>query len=250
MRILTLLSFLVVVNANASTKRNIDQLHDHVYTLFKADLDSAMDLAMESLELSIDEDYRWGIGNSHFIIGYIHRKNNNLTKAFYSYLKASTALDELNDEKSIKTKISILINCGSILRKYYKYHEAVEIYDRGLNLAGVDHPSLRLDLHYNKAHALQKKGHLDSAIVSLNEAVSLAQILKNQDQLNKCKNLLGLIHFNNKDYQAARVYYNQILSSPFSTKKSLAQANHNMAISYVEENNPDMALIYFEKALV
>ncbi len=254
MRVLTIffifLLILPVFYARASADPEVDALHRQAYELFGTDMGSAMTVADRSLELAEKAGYQWGIANSYYIKGHIHRKHNDLTKALLMYLKASAILENLADERSVKTYTDVLLNSGSIFRKYYKYDEAIEFYDKGLELATAwDFPGRRSKFLYNKASNLHDKGDLSDALEALKQATQLADRLGDNARLIKCFNLFGLIHTDNEFYDAAREYYQYILSDPNATDKDKAMSLHNLALTYYEENKPEVARMYFERAL-
>ncbi len=254
MRVLTIffifLLILPVFYARASADPEVDTLHRQAYELFGTDMGSAMTVADRSLELAEKAGYQWGIANSYYIKGYIHRKHNDLTKALLMYLKASASLENLTDERSVKMHADVLLNSGSIFRKYYKYDEAIEFYDKGLELATAwDFPGRRSKFLYNKASTLHDKGDLTVALEVLKEASTLADQLEDIDLLMDCFNLFGLIHKDSEFYEVAREYYQYILGSPDASGKDKAIAYHNMAITYDEENKVDESKSYFDKAL-
>ena len=108
-----ILSCLLLVRANASEKE-VDDMHDHIYTLISEFPDSANILADASLELSKSINYDWGIGNTYFIKGFIAKKQNHLSQAFLYYLQAIEFLESENTKKAIRAKTMNMSNCGVI----------------------------------------------------------------------------------------------------------------------------------------
>ncbi|MCP4459433.1 MAG: tetratricopeptide repeat protein [Cytophagales bacterium] len=251
MRLLTIfLLILLALTIQASSHDVVDQLHKQAYELLDVDLDSAMKIAEQSLKLSEKEDYQWGIANSYYIKGYIHRQQNKLAMAQLMYLKAINIFNHLGGKKAAKTYLDVLLNSGSIFRKYYKYDEAIEFYNKGLELADIwIMEKQKLKLLINKSSALQDKGELDNSLEVLKEAVGLAYQLEDSSRLIKCWNLIGLVHKDSQFYEMAREYYHYILSSPSASEKDKAAAYHNIAVTFNEENQFDTSREYFEMAL-
>jgi len=248
--ILLILSSALDINAS-STKKKVDELHERARQLQHTHLDSVMILADSSLILAKKKGYQFGIAKSYYIKGVVYRKQKNLSKAFLMYLKASVILDKLQDEKSVKTYLDVLLGSGAILVRYYKYDEAIELYNKGLELASKKSFEIRKQkLLYNKSYAFWKKGNLPNALDNLKETVQLAYKLGDSSRVLKCFNLFGLINKDNQFHETAREYYEYILASPRASDRDKAAAYHNIAVTFNEENQLDISKEYFDKALV
>jgi len=113
----------------------IDTLHVQIYDQLDTDLDSALVVSKQTLAYSKDNDYTWGEANSLYLIGYIHKQKKNLTTAIIYYLKANRILEALDDDRSIKTRVKLMTNCGIILKNHFWYEQALKHFDEGIILA-------------------------------------------------------------------------------------------------------------------
>ncbi|GAB4245127.1 MAG: hypothetical protein Tsb0034_23600 [Ekhidna sp.] len=246
---ITIATVLLLPFASNSSITRVDQLHSKCYELFDVSYDSVLFVANEALKLSEKSGYSWGIANSYYIKAYVYDEQGDFSKALLMYLNASSNIGELEDERSLKTSMDIALNIGSILRKHYKYNEAIDFYDDALSKADVNHfPSKRLKLLYNKASVLQDKKDLPYAIETLNEAVQVSKMIEDDRMMLKCWNLLGLVFKDNGDYSSAKYHYQKIIASPEAVKKAIALAFHNIGIVANNEKKYDSAIIAFSKA--
>ena len=251
---LFLITFLYLVSyiLKASDSSTIESFHKQAYQLLNTDLDAAMVLADSSLRLAQEAGLNWEEANSYYIKGYIYGKNNQLSKAFVMYLKSARILEALKDEKSSKTYTSVMLNSGKILRKFHKYDEAIECYERGIKVAvawGQQLDFQMTKLNYNKAYCLREKGNQPQALQILKEVSKQFFEQERNTYVIKSFNLLGLVHKDGGYYTAAREYYDYILNHEKASAKDKAQAYHNIAVTYREEKNMAKAEAYYAQAL-
>lgn len=247
------LLILTVHFSNATSKSGIESLHKQAYALLDTNLGAAMVLTDSSLQLAKEADLAWEEANSYYLKGYIYEQQQALPKALFMYLNATSILDLLKEEKSIKTHLDILINVGIILRKYSKYDESIKLYDKGLALYHfyeINSPYKHLKLLYNKAFCLRRQGKTQEALEALKETVSLANKYENDGMLLKSFNLLGLIHEDGKHFTEAREYFHYILDNEKASMKDKAMAYQNISLTYQEEGNKEEAKRYLDQALI
>ncbi|WP_421764018.1 tetratricopeptide repeat protein [Ekhidna sp.] len=215
----------------------VDQLHQQSYDLLESNLDSALLITDRALNQANNIDYGWGIANSYYIKAYIYDEKNELDKAFLFYLKAEDQLKNKDEERFLKTRIDVILNIGSILRRNSKYDEAIQFYERGLDLISKDDfDKRRANLCFNIASVHQDVGDLNSALNYLTEAATISEKLDYNWLLLKVWNLQGLVFKDLEDYQRSRTFYKKIIT--LSTSKDIvSKAYHNMAITYKEEQD-------------
>lgn len=227
----------------------VNQLHQKSYDLLESNLDSALLITDQSLKWSENIDYAWGIANSYYIKAYIYDEKNELDKAFLYYLKAENQLKNEDGEKFIKTRIDVILNIGSILRRNSKFTEAIEFYDRGLELTKNElFKKRRANLCFNIASVYQDLDDLNSASKYLSEAALIADAIEYNWLLLKIWNLQGLVFKDQEDYNSSREFYKKIIDSSTSND-IVGKAYHNLAVTHIEENNYSEADNCLKKAL-
>lgn len=248
--LLTAFFFFFSLLCSTSTKSVIRKLHEKTYALIDTDPNAALILADSSLLIAQETDLAWEEANSLYIKGYLYNDMNENTLSVQSYLKSIQVLDGLDDKIAAMTQTSVLLNVGDIFRKYHKYQEAVELLDKGVKIAeewGFDKQKLKL--LYNKATAFFFQGQLDQSLVVLNKAINLATAQNDYKRIIRCWNLFGLIHKEAGRFLTAKLYYQNIIGSKYSTAKDLAFAFHNLGNIYKMESSPDSAKLSFETAI-
>lgn len=251
--ILTTCFLAILICSFATSKQRVNDIHDQVYNLLDTSLDSALLMSNHALEISQDLGYSWGVGNSHFLLGYIAKFENKLSQAMIHYLRALNALEDLTDKKSINTKVKLLTNCGTILEDHYNYEAALEYYDDALNLA-IEHglKNRIVKALYNRSSANQEQGNYEMATEDIKLCLKLALELRDEYMIVNAWNIFGIIHMESEKYQAAREYYQTIINYDYQDlkpSKYIGRAYHNLARSHYLEGQTELAESYYLKSL-
>ncbi len=230
----------------------IDKLHGQVYELLDTDLDSAMSVSEKTLQYSKDNDYIWGEGNSLFLKGYIFEQRNELGKSMIQYLKAVSVLEKLDTYKAINTRIKLIHNCGVILKDHYWYEEALEYFDKGIELANTHTLDKRLlEIYYNRSDAYRLQGSFDLAVQDAKACLNIAKKQQHSLFIARCWNILGVAYMEFGDQEKARGYYRKIIDSNIekvATTRNKGRAFHNLGMTYYLDSNYIEAEKYYLKA--
>lgn len=172
-----------------------------------------------------------------------------------------------------------LYNAKFLLQSYH-YQEAIDVLDNRLNsyegwsiylnalqhlrqdsevkdkvLFLLDNPQNFSDIEYYYI-ILRNSGHLfefNEAIINLQQALEYFQNLGNKFVESTCLNNIGILylyrHQNKEDIITARKYFKQAQKIMLQLKSNEEyQSIINIGVSYICENNPKLALEYFENA--
>lgn len=254
-KVVSFLWFFTLANGLfAISKKQVDRIHSQVYDLLEKSLDSASSLTDLALQASIELGYEWGEGNSLFLKGYIARERNELSQSIVYYLKAINVLDGLDDEKAVSARIKLLTNCGAILEDHKKFDEAIDYYGQAIELAGQNNLGKRLLVaYYNRASAYFEQGNYQQAGNDASIALEFSKSQSDEFRTLYCFNLLGLIYMNVDQFSLAREYFKKIIDYPFVNVETpsvyMGRAYHNLANSYVREQNNNLAEQYYLLAI-
>jgi hypothetical protein len=237
----------------AASEQKIDELHQHVYSLINDYPDSAIALAEYTLSLSENRNYNWGVGNSYFIIGFINKKQNKMSDAFFFYSKAIDYLEKSSSPKAIKALSKIYSNCAIILNHYGQSKETFDFYDKSLALATLNNLNLQsASALYSRGSAFQESNSYENAIADLEECYGLATSLKNEFLIVNSLNMLGITHMYMNEYHKARDYFRQIEEHSFESLDPLeyiGRAYHNKARTFYLQDDYITAERGFQKAV-
>ncbi|WP_258100636.1 tetratricopeptide repeat protein [Marinoscillum pacificum] len=238
----------------ASDKDIIVKLHDKCYSLLDNNLDSAIILAEQAEKLALQENNLFLEAKSLYIKAFAYDAKQDLGKSFVLNLKALELLNKLKSKQASDTRIEILNNTGLILKQHYVYSEAIKYYDEGIDLA-IENGNMELlaPLYYNKALALRHNNQLNEALEIIELSLLSAQKAKDESRVLRGLNQKGLILKDLEEFNRARDTYTEIIKYPFEKKspeKYLGQAWHNIAVTYLNENNLDKAKKAYQKAIL
>ncbi|GAB4232747.1 MAG: hypothetical protein Tsb0034_05630 [Ekhidna sp.] len=146
---------LALTTPNLTTEKEIDQFQEESINYLDTDLDQAMEMIDHSIEEAQDIGYYYGEAYGLYLKAYINRVQDDLGKAFVVNLKALHAIQFLDDERAIDTKVRLYVNTGEILKKHFQYKEAIQYYSEGLEIAkehDLDEWVVNLTYNIGNAH--------------------------------------------------------------------------------------------------
>ena len=185
---------------------------------------------------------------SHYLIAFARRNQNQYLKAIDHYLKANQLIPE--ESNFDFARYWILNNIGKICELHGHYKSAITYYEQAASIASEkDKAGILLNLGIaNKA-----TGNLDEAIDVYLEALEMASQFNDQKRELALLNQLGLAYKEAKDYEKARVYFENVISYKDlvsdKTRKYIGRAYHNIGNTYRIENRFDEAIPYYELAI-
>lgn len=250
------LSFLLLLSLHilqASDQVEIDTLHQRAYRLLDTDPDSAFVLAVGAEAKAVDRELDLEEAKSLFIQAYLYRQKDELGKAFVLYLKALELLRPLEAEQAVLNYVKILLNTGVILDLHYAYPQAIKYYNEGIRVAEQHRMNDRLlKLYYSKAMSLRHNKEFEEALATIRQGLALARKERDEEWTLSALNQRGLIFKDMGLFEEARSNYWQMIDFEFnksSPEKYKGQAWHNIAVTYMEEENYKEAEIAYLRAV-
>ena len=165
--ILAVLSLLLVlfVGNSQSTKEHVEGLFNKAYATLDTYPDSSYYYADMALSISEGKGLEWHQAKAKYILGYVYKQKGQFSKSIILYLEAISILERLDDQKSNKDHVKIIVNCGNILKNHYKFKDAHQFYDRALELAiKIGFNSQILKIHFNKSMAYGMEERFDLSV--------------------------------------------------------------------------------------
>lgn len=207
----------------------------------------------QSITASQEIDYEYGEAYGLYLKAYVHRTQDDLGKAFVVNLKALSILNSMKTSRAIDTQVRLYLNSGEILKRHFKYEEAIQYYIEGLKIAeGNNLENWIIDLTYNIGNAYRVKGELNKALEFIHEAYIKAIPRDDEHTVVNALNIMGLIFMDNGSYDTARFYFQKLLTYDYNQlneNKYRGRAYHNIANTYEQAQEYDKAETAFIKAL-
>lgn len=253
--ILAVLSPLLVlfIGNSKTTEEHVDGLFQKAYNNLELNLDSSYFYADLALKISEDKNLEWHQANSRFIKGYVHEERGQYSKSILLYLEAINILKGLHDERSKQDQTKLLINCGNILRKHFKFDDAIRIYDEALLIAKKNQLYSRITkIHFNKSLTYLESGDFDLAINSALNCNKVAIEMEDERMMINSWNQLGIIHMESGFYEESVNYYQAIIDHSFihiDGIKYKGIAYHNIANLKKELKEHITSEEYYKKAV-
>lgn len=215
------------------------------------------DSSLRRVEYAIEEaksiNYDYGEAYAYYLKGYILRMQHDLGKAFLANLKGLNLLQGDTDKRTPETLVRLYINTGEILKKHFKYDEAIEYFLEGLKIAKKENlEKWIIDLHYNLGNTYKWKGNYNQAYDYLLDAYLHAKRKNDEHTIVNALNQMGLIFKENQNYDSAIVFFDKMISYPYealSSAKYKGRAYHNLANTYAYAGDTVPAYEAFKKAL-
>ncbi|MEL6560181.1 MAG: tetratricopeptide repeat protein [Bacteroidota bacterium] len=251
---LTTLFFLTIFISPPLTEKSIDTYNEKTYENFTDDVEHSMSRVDSALSMSREIGYEYGEALALYQKGYLLDVMNEQGKALIANLSALQLLKDYNNEEAIKCKIKLYITTGLILQDHFKYDESIWYYKEGLNIATANTLDYWIaELNYKIGYSYKKQNNLDESLTWFKKAYEISTTLDDDYIVVNSLNMLGLAFSTNQNYEEARKYFNLVLKHKYrmvSKTKYLAKAYHNIANTYLSENNFDLAEANFQKALI
>ncbi|MCP4352576.1 MAG: tetratricopeptide repeat protein [Desulfobacterales bacterium] len=145
--------------------------------------------------------------------------------------------------------IDIFLPLADIKYKMSNYHEAIQLYDKGLKY--LSDTKTKLDIYYNKADILWILGESDKATDLLKQGIDIAKETENKQKQGKLKSQLGAIYHKNGYYdKSLEVSLETIkISKEVGDKKTLALSYNTMGNHYNQKRDYKTSIEYYNESL-
>jgi tetratricopeptide (TPR) repeat protein len=270
MRILFFLSFyffiaLPIFAQEKAKKANLDSLQkayqsakqdsNKIFTLIeiasayvKANPDTCLSIAKETLAQSQQIKLQKGETNSLNLIASVYYRKNNYTLALEYYRKV------LEYEALLigRQRCNMLLNIGNIYLRQTNHAKAMEYYQRSLKI------SEQIKDNYVTAIMLNNIGNIHEAQREYNlaleyykKSLAIKEEAKEKKGIAMSLNNIGIIYRYQKNYDLALKNYEKALQlqEELHDKQGISMALSNIGVIYKEQNKYDLALEFYQKAL-
>jgi serine phosphatase RsbU (regulator of sigma subunit) len=227
----------------------------------RGQLDSALDLNLQSLEIKKEINDKKGIGNSYVNLGGIYHTQGNLIKALDYYFKCQDIREEIGDQKGVS---GILINIGAIYHYQDDYTNALKYYEQSLKMklelgdktgSAISYSNIGT-VYVEQGDSASKKGNTATATKKYHDALEhyersleINLINDNKNAIAKDYNNIGTVYFKTGDLDTALVYFSKCaeIRLSYNLKQGLSSAYSNIANIYLEKKQYNKALEYGNK---
>lgn len=195
------------------------------------------------------QNHELGIVQSNFICAYIYDKvKGDYGKAIIFYLEAIRNAEESTYERVNVDLISLHKNCGVIFRKFNSYPLAEEYYKKALSIAhSIQDRKEIASINFNVAGLLMDQKRYNDAISILDDLITNTDF--DSKDYWKYNNRLGIALYESSYYdQAVKAHDNSLKYAELSLELR-AYTIHNIGRCFAAQNNDEMALASFNKAL-
>lgn len=165
--------------------------------------------------------YKYGEAKSIFIKSYLFRRKNELGKSFELNLKALKILESSEDERTPITLAQIYGNTGEILINHFKYQEAIQYFDKGLQVAMKHNLDQRIqNLLYNRGYAFRKAANYESAKADFERSLQYSEKIEDEWMFLNSRNMLGKVAMDYEHFEEARNHFQAIITHSFKEESS------------------------------
>ncbi len=208
-------------------------------------IDSARYYFMEARTLAESTNFKKGLANSNNGLGSVYKRMGNYPQAIAHYKEALIAQEELENHAGIS---GALQNIGRAMYDIGNNNQAIEYYLKALAINREQELWEKAALNLSNialVHINQSEEHL--ALPYLKEIQTLPNIsIKAKGGLY---NDLALVAKKEKDYNLALDYFNTSISYFDSLGASTAIVRHNLADTYLDQQEYKKALAMATEAL-
>ncbi|MBC8489705.1 MAG: tetratricopeptide repeat protein [Bacteroidetes bacterium] len=255
----------------------------------RIDPDTALNYALQSLELSKKINYSFGIANSLFSISIIYKSRSDFKKAqevlsesIYYYEKTGNslgiascqteigviynkqnnyqkALEYLQKAQNIfiesgnKIKLSRIYNIlGGIYSSQKQFDKALEYHQRSLNINKETGFELGMSVNYNNIGNVYREIKLyQKAIDSFLQSLEIKKRINDKVGIASIYNNLGLSYFEQENIEKAIEYHFRALETfeQLGDKRGISMCFINLASDYLQFAQPEKAINYAKKGL-
>lgn len=212
--------------------------------------EKAKEYCEQALAVSSRLDYKFGIINSHYLLGKILFEEKKFVDAIDNYEKALTAISEAENDKSYASIISsiseVYLTTGVYDKALENYMNLLRFYEGNGNKKGM---AFTLSFIGNAYAKLQNS---QSGLKYLNEALAIAEEINDEERVSFILNSIGGLYIDViKDFNAAEEYYKRalLLSEKINYKLGIARAYHNLGLVNYNRKDLKSALEYHKKSL-
>ncbi len=179
------------------------------------------------------------------VIAYLFMITGNLSEANKYYLTA------LNSEHDREEKTLILLNLGCLERERNDNREALNYFQKGLDLFEIQDDPLCFRLLAEIALINAQQGKIDDALLLFEKALKLARDAKELQEEGNILLKLAMLYWFKSDYDKIVELDMKVIeiAQKFNNKVAIATASNNLGVSFMETGRYTEAETYLNDAL-
>lgn len=173
----------------------------------------------------------------------------NIPEAKKSFENALSIAKQLEDSTRIGVAYTHIANAENISSNY---KAAIELFEKGISYLTKNDEVKYNSTLMNMSNAYSGLNEFEKALSALVEAKNYFTRKEDLNKIGSIENNLGEIYrINIKDYKNARIHYRWAIDANEKANNlpGLAKNYHNLAASYLDENNADSAIFYLKKSI-
>jgi len=243
-------SLFIEINALPDDSLKVLELNALSLECLKDQLDTALILGQNALDLSEELGYEYGIAKSLFQLGLVLRYQGKYEKAIEYSLDSYDLFDKMGKSKE---KAQVLNSLGNVSKRAGNYRESLEFFLTSLLIYTELNDSVRIATVTGDLGLLyQDMGEYEKSLQYNLQALELRKKLyvDNKFILFNLMNI-GTVYTLNKNNPKALQYYQEAISliDENTSKHNQAQLLHNVAGVYNSMKKYNSAKYYYLRAL-
>ncbi|CAL2104061.1 Tetratricopeptide repeat protein [Tenacibaculum sp. 190130A14a] len=216
----------------------------------RKNIDKAIKLSKESLELADSIGYVKGKAKGLFVTGELELTKLNLVEGREYIEKALTLYKELSNKKEIA-------RCLSEIGHSYTYgrdsENAIIYYKKALLISEEIKDSVKiLKTLGNLGISYSRKGEHEKALDYFKRSLKINEEFDDKKSISKSLNHIGIVYARQANYPEALEYFLKALeiTQKLGNKREIVRPLHNIGNIYNKQENYSKALEYLKKSLV
>lgn len=219
-------------------KQEVDQLLEKSFAYNQSNVDSAILLSKNAIQLANEYGYNYGINDGYTKLAIAYRFKGIYDSSIYYSQKAL----DLTDDKL--TKASNYNNLGVSYRYLYKYDEALEQYLKAADVYQSNKDWKQLGIVYNNIGTMFIFSEFNQkAKKYLDKALEIHKAHKHQKALADVYNNYGIYYANESDLNTSLIYFQQSMKieKELNNLRGINDSYFNIAAVYTMMGNIDSA---------
>ena len=234
---------------NIQETEHVDKLIEQSVIARKTNISLALQLSLQAVKLSCEQQYTEGLAKSNLEAGICSRLLSNYGDAFIHYNEALKIYRKLGDKKGESRTYNTIGNTHMMLSEFPK---AIEFFDESIyTLQSIGDIEFEAIVLSNKGLAYQQFGNLKLSLGSFLQSMSIYRTI-NKDIPHFLFNNLGIIYMEMGNYCVSLKYFIHALKIEVASGMLLDQASTlaNIGRSYIYLNDFLNAVSYLSEALI
>lgn len=193
-----------------------------IYHLMQTDREAAKELIFDLKSSNDMLDNQLWMVRSNFYLAYMHKLDNEFGKSVIYYLEAIRYSKKASYDGIVQERISLYKNIANIFQRFKAHDLATKYNNEALELAQLSKNQNELiGIKLNQSRNLRANGEFDKAIELFLTAHSLAK----EDRI---LNEIGITYMLKEDWSNAELYFTKLINQESTAHIYRAKALHNL----------------------